>query len=88
MDGYRLAFIIKKCQGLKNLFNVFDGICLNLQLLGGAGFISLDDDMSNLCICSGLLSGLKNEQFEIVHPTKAKPIISCILDEALRINER
>ncbi|XP_034254702.1 thyroid adenoma-associated protein homolog [Thrips palmi] len=59
-----------------------------MQLLEGNESFPLDDEMSSLCICSGLLSGLKNEQFEIIHLTKAKPIISCILDSALQINER
>ena len=59
-----------------------------LQLLGAGEITGIDGDLSHLCIYSGLLSSLKGQQFELIHATRNKTVISSILDAALHVNKR
>ncbi|KAK3932204.1 Thyroid adenoma-associated protein-like protein [Frankliniella fusca] len=58
-----------------------------MQLLETKRNVQTVDELSILCICSGLLSGLKSDQFEMLHPSSKKAVISCILDVVLSVNE-
>lgn len=58
-----------------------------MKLLETDRTIPTTDELSILCICSGLLSGLKPNQFELLHSTNKKAVIACILDVALSVNE-
>lgn len=75
--GFVVVLVVDCLEGLNGL----------IQLIAEEKNTSITDEIAILCICSGILSGLKPDQFDIVHSTRKKSVISCILDIALSVNE-